>query len=492
MRKLSILACFILLTSPLAITQANGAVPKLGGTCSKVGIFGDTPSIRFICVKSGKKLVWKKWTPPTPKGATTSSGTPATTQASSTTPTTTSSGASAPTKAPSPTVPTVLQIAGSSCMTAGEWKTDGEMRYYCEGTNRRGGFLWDKGTPTSFIAPMPIKLPVAQNGTITFANALSHISEIPNVSYQRIQNIIDASPAVDVPHQLLVGPNTTTVTKTLEENILSREFKLWGGFQQTHYLTVIAYNHSDMSWAAATNDALILSKGYPVNGNPNGKDRAQQSCHTATDCAAGNAGQVIGADDAIEFLGVTTDGQWDPTQNGEVGHEYTHTVTSAQFIGTAAVNQNYYEQMFMPCWMNEGLSNASGIGASSTTLRQYLDNRDGNVTRFSVLPSDFKGFSAAGLKDFLTTQISSQSVANSCYGGPAYPLGYSIGYAATEALFAIGGPQSVMALVSRAAMGDNFSQAFQNVYGISWDEGSTILGQILAAEYAVKPLKTSN
>jgi hypothetical protein len=78
-----------------------------------------------------------------------------------------------------------------------------------------------------------------------------------------------------------------------------------------------------------------------------------------------------------------------------------------------------------------------------------------------------------------------------CYkNGPLYQLGYSIGFAATEALFAIGGPHSVMALVSRGVMGDSFSQAFQNVYGITWDEGSTILGQILAAEYAAKPMKS--
>jgi hypothetical protein len=146
----------------------------------------------------------------------------------------------------------------------------------------------------------------------------------------------------------------------------------------------------------------------------------------------------------------------------------------------------------MPCWLNEGLSNAAGQATLVVTLQEYLGFVNNEFTRFSILPPGFKGFSAAGLKDFLTSQISSQSVANSCYGGPAYPLGYSVGYAATEALFAIGGPQSVMALVSRGVMGYNFSQAFENVYGISWDEGSTILGQILAAEYAVNPLKSSN
>ncbi len=472
------------LASSFVVAPANAAAPKIGGTCSKVGSFADTPKVRFVCVKSGKKLIWGVWKAPisTNNSANKTGATP------------TPTPSSAPTANPSSSAkPSTTAISGSSCTTAGEWKTVGDLRYYCEGTNRRSGFLWDKGTPTSFKAPMPITLPVVQNGSITFANALSHISDIPSVSYQRIQNIIDASAAVDVPHQLLVGPHTTTVTKTIEENILSREFKLWGGFQQTKFLTVIAYSFADMDWAATTYNKVQKDRSYPGSQDPQeGINRAKQSCQIeSSNCDAGNAGQTAGTDEAVEFLGVTTSYPWDPTQNGEVGHEYTHTVTSAQFIGTSAANQNYYEQMFMPCWLNEGLSNSSGIGASATTLREYLDSRDGQVTHLGSTPANFKGFSAAGLKDFLTSQISNQSVANTCYGSPSYALGYSIGFAATEALFAIGGPQSVMALVSRGVMGDNFSQAFQNVYGMSWDEGSTILGQILAAEYAAKPMRTN-
>ena len=45
----------------LNLTQANAATPKLGGACSKVGSFGDTPKAKFICVKSGKKNVWAVW-----------------------------------------------------------------------------------------------------------------------------------------------------------------------------------------------------------------------------------------------------------------------------------------------------------------------------------------------------------------------------------------------------------------------------------------------
>ena len=66
-------------------------------------------------------------------------------------------------------------------------------------------------------------------------------------------------------------------------------------------------------------------------------------------------------------------------------------------------------------------------------------------------------------------------------------MGYSVVMAATEALVAIAGPQSTMALIAREAAGDTFAQAFKKVYGITWDAGSTILGRVLAAEYAQKP-----
>lgn len=476
MRKLSVFVSMIFIASSLTLVQANAAVPKKGGACSKLGSYGDTPGTRYVCVKSGKKKVWAVWNRPSSnnQGQATNQG----------------SSQSSGTKSAS------TQIFGSSCTTDGDMKVVDGKRYVCEGTNRTNNFKWDKGTPTSFKAPMPITLPVAQTGSITFANALNHISEIPTVSWQRIQDIIDASPDVNVPHQLLVGPNTTTVTKTLEEKILSREFKLWNGFQQTKYLTVIAYSYADMNWAATTHDKVSKERKYPTAQDPNiGTNRAKQSCDIPSlNCDAGNAGQAEGTDEAIQFLGVTTAYPWDPTQNGMVGHEYTHTLTSAQFNGTAAVNTNYYQQNFTPCWLNEGFSNASGIGVSAANLQQYLSTRDYNVARYSALPSNFQGFSATGLKEVLYSQVSNHNAPNSCYGGlgPIYKLGYSIGFAATEALFAIGGPQSVLALFSRGAMGDTFSEAFKNVYGITWDEGSTILGQILAAEYAAKPMRTSN
>ena len=69
-------------------------------------------------------------------------------------------------------------------------------------------------------------------------------------------------------------------------------------------------------------------------------------------------------------------------------------------------------------------------------------------------------------------------------------LAYSIGFATVEALIAIGGPQSTLALYTLGAKGEDWPTAFKHVYGISWDEGSTVLSKVLAAEYAAKPMST--
>ena len=69
-------------------------------------------------------------------------------------------------------------------------------------------------------------------------------------------------------------------------------------------------------------------------------------------------------------------------------------------------------------------------------------------------------------------------------------LGNPVGGLAVEALTAISGPQSVMALTALVANGNTMADAFQKVYGITWNQGLNILGQVLAAEYAANAPRT--
>ena len=70
---------------------------------------------------------------------------------------------------------------------------------------------------------------------------------------------------------------------------------------------------------------------------------------------------------------------------------------------------------------------------------------------------------------------------------PIYQIGYSIGALAIEALTAIAGPQSNMAVLTLMGRGQAYETAFKNVYGISWAEAAPILARVAAAEYAATP-----
>ena len=395
--------------------------------------------------------------------------------------------------------------AGAKCSTGGMSQISGGKRYLCQHEGNYGDFHWDDGTSIKFSAKMPITLPVkpdtSANG-ITFTNVMDHIADIPATSWQKIHDVIAKNPPLKVPHAIYIGPNTTTFTGTLEESLLSDGFRLWSGFQQTTYLNVVAYNSLDTTWAQKKLEDVYKLKRYQAPQDPQmALHLVQQSCSASSkpgqapgpmgDCNGANAGAIEQSTESNEMLGVTIADPkhpWDPTQSREVNHEYTHTVQAAQFIGTASKARSYYGHMQNPCWLNEGQPNATGIGLASPTLAKYLENR--NQINNGPLDPHFPGFSAAGIKQYLFTQIPDDTNPKSCYqDGPLYKMGYSVGMAATEALIAIAGPQATMALIAREADGDTFAQAFQKVYGISWDQGSTILGQVLAAEYAKQPFQ---
>lgn len=180
----------------------------------------------------------------------------------------------------------------------------------------------------------------------------------------------------------------------------------------------------------------------------------------------------------------------------QVGHEFTHTVQFAQWIGSVLpANDQLFSQAThrgIPCWFSEGQANGIGIPLVANTLTQYMSARD-NSARRSIRQD---GSMKPSLSD---TTLTAQAITNFLYGqdiktcydpsaNPDWQLGYNIGFAATEVLVAIGGPRSTMALTAKTADGLSWADAFQAVYGISWKEGAEVLGKVLAAEYAARPM----
>jgi len=67
-----------------------------------------------------------------------------------------------------------------------------------------------------------------------------------------------------------------------------------------------------------------------------------------------------------------------------------------------------------------------------------------------------------------------------CNSTPQYALSYSAGAAAIEALVALGGSESFFAVDQRIANGEKFIDAFEEVYGVTWNYAEPILADVVA------------
>tara|TARA_B110000046_G_C12981739_1_gene393671 strand:+ start:492 stop:926 length:435 start_codon:yes stop_codon:yes gene_type:complete len=81
----------------------------------------------------------------------------------------------------------------------------------------------------------------------------------------------------------------------------------------------------------------------------------------------------------------------------------------------------------------------------------------------------------------------SSVIMTGCTNSLYYGLGYSLGYFAVEALSAIKGVESSMALLERLGLGQDFELAFKDVYDIEWDAAVPILARVIEITAADSP-----
>lgn len=348
------------------------------------------------------------------------------------------------------------------------------------------------GAPAS-VVEIPIALPVAipvVEGGITFATILDRVPEIPELAWGNVQRELEAERSLDLPISLFIGPTTKT-TQPQIAGLLRREFRLFSGFSQPARLLAIAYNGKDVEWAEGAWRQAVTALDLPIDPDPYLGD-LMAGCDVGRECWGGMTLALTGGDVGVTFYGVQepfwTAANQDVGPMSQVNHEYTHAVQFAQWRGTGRDPLTARNTAF-PCWWQEGQANAIGFGLWASDFATYRPARDYNVTR----PLDTSGakpsltsFGAASLATFLGQDP------ERCYHPDAvgdYQFGYSVGFAAVEALIAIGGARATMAVVARTASGDPWAQAFEAVYGTSWEEGRGILAEVLAAEYEAMPLR---
>ena len=343
------------------------------------------------------------------------------------------------------------------------------------------------------LNPIPITLPVKPVGDITFANIEQRIADIPKAAYSSLQAVAAANSEPKVPVAVLLGPNTTLPIDVKEA--LGKIAKLWSGFRQPVTYQALVYNFKDKAWALKADAKVPV-----VAANGGAKGRISMSS-VIDQCAADNCGRANSGIGDAKGNGYgqyqIMESQWDPngwgSEGSVFGHEYTHSVQAAQFLGNANVGKPVSKerekygldnspsglfQGVLPCWMTEGMAQFNGPAVVAPTFEYYMKWR-GSQAMAKEVPQ-FTDYSAKSLQNFFLSGTPPKCLPPA----PVYEMGRTTGALAIEALAAIAGPQASMAVVTLMGRGQTYEQAFKSVYGISWAEAAPILARVVAKEYA--------
>ena len=253
------------------------AVVKAGATCKKAGITSTYAGKNYICIKSGKKLVWNK-------GVAVVKPTPTPTPTPTVTPT--------PTPTPTPTV---------------------------------------TSTPTPTVTSTPTTPPVFIPKT--FAELYGNSQGIAIAAWTSTNEKIKKSDAVTVRQDIYVGPNTTIPNANVK-GIFEDATRIFAGFAQPQSFYAVYYRFQDKDWAKAKFGELNMSY---LAGQIDGSCGSLQRCNGAS---AGKFTSTIGFSQyGVNEPGGQTDTYH--TNGALEIHEYTHIAQAMQFIGKQKDDQNF-------------------------------------------------------------------------------------------------------------------------------------------------------
>ena len=299
---------------------------------------------------------------------------------------------------------------------------------------------------------------------ITINNLKEQSANIPKIAWDDSQRLLQSNRGKGtLPLDVMVGP-TTELYFDDSESAFQQAIDFWSPYKMPKKYIAMLYSFDDLQWAKD----VIAGMGFRA-------DRAVAPCIYGDEiCTGANSGLQPDAETGLGTLGVHAPDARDAYRYGPLHvHEFTHTAVASQWINLARNPQESANQSG-PCWMNEGLAHFAGLSVNLDAYDAYLDMRQDQVKGRHQRPPGLD-YSKEWILAFYDDSYPPQ-----CIGRQDYVLGYSIGYLTTEALSAIAGSYSAMDLYTYLSLGKTFDEAFEIIYGITWDESKVMLAEYVS------------
>ncbi len=455
MRRKGHLGLAIVLLLTLA-TPLHAAAPKAGAKCTKAGATATSGGKKFTCIKLGAKLVWNKGVvikKPTP--VVTPTPTPSPSPSPEQTPTPTPSVTPTPTQPPAPIAPPLTFTEK----------------------------LWSK--VVNGVFPIETEnFPVPTDVATTWQNVYTNRNGIPYQAWSAISKNIATSPSKLGTIDILVGPNTTPnfADFKLRMELVSKALPKAKNVSKAR---LFAFNYKDSAWADATFKTLYANESAAFkNRHPN---PAGEICFKEREACFQQA-FVDSNFEGVIFIGMTEIGSREQLNQNfadysrasrgvVIGHEYLHT------IQRVILGERYFQQRFTPpSWFNEGMAVfMENAAANNDNFDAYMRFRA--VESAIMYPDCPYSFCVKIEKDQVQSFLSIYNYSTNWSTYP-YAMRYQMSARIIEILVALKGPDSLTEVYEYMATEKTFEQAFEHIYGISYEAAKPIITSIVVDQIA--------
>ncbi len=377
--------------------------------------------------------------------------------------------------------------AGAKCTKAGSTATASGKKFTCIKSGTK--LVWNKGvaikkpspvatptptptpeptpsptpTPTSTPTPTPtptVKPWIPPAAPTSFDDLIANYEGISYAAWSKSKAAIAASSDVALPFKVLTGANTTLSFKNPAESfdLVSR---LYSGYKSYSDMTVLTFSYDDRDWAQEQMKQLQPKSTYQWI--------TDVACSSRPTCDGGG----VFTDDKGSGLIVLTTGVARGGQAPGVleAHEFTHAIQQNQ-LRRASVWP--LTNAWPATWYIEGQAlfaeNASIFNQSFDLYTKNRRSSSMDLYRDSAITS-------AWIQEFFVVN-QTQDWFNKYPRWRQYDLGAML----IETLTAIKGPSSTMEIWKLMGAGQSFNQAFESIYGTSFDKALPIISKAIALQ----------
>jgi hypothetical protein len=349
--------------------------------------------------------------------------------------------------------------AGDSCKKVGVTATANGKKFTCVKSGKK--LVWNKGIT---VSSSKVSAPA---GPTSFDDLEQKYQGVAEAAWKKSGAVLNASKSKNAQATILIGPNTKPIYE-IPQVAISQVSRMFPNYKEAKEFVLIYYNFQDLPWAQSQFDKYIgTNGGYDTSGEAKKLCPGERSCNSAS--AVRN--QITGVSVVLITAGLESRNDRHFTSGAIEAHEYFHTIQDTQLVGSPVNNG------MLPRWLIEG--SASFVEMASINYDSFDKYK---IAKASLLTELFyrKEFNEQKLIQFLDAPSLGKNW--SSWDSYSTQRVYDIGMMVAEIMVSLKGPESLLEQYKLVASGMSYPQAFESVFGISWEQGSKIIAKVLAKQ----------